>query len=326
MKRILLSVLALVVLATGWLGFKLHSRPSLDRYAALAFAPAAGDGGDALRVTFLGVSTLLLRDASAAVLIDGFFSRPGILPTAVGKLAPDRQRIRAALAKAGIDRLDSVVTVHSHYDHAMDTPAVAAITGAVVVGSPSTANIARGQGMAEDRLRVVTATQTMHFGDLTVTLIPSRHFPHGQAMGEIAAPLVPPARAPDYLEGGSFSVLVERGDKAILVQGSAGFVEGALAGRRADVVYLGVGLLGSMDEAYRDAYWRETVAAVGARRVVPIHWDDFTRSLDEPLVALPYLFDDLDASMDFVSARAARDGVDVRWPVLWQKTDPLAGL
>ena len=326
MKKILLLALTLVVVATAWLGYKLHSRPSLDRYASLTFAPASEGGAGDLRVTFLGVSTLLLRDATTAVLIDGFFSRPGIVATAVAKLGPDAPRIRAALAKAGIERLDAVVTVHSHYDHAMDTPAVAALTGAVVVGSPSTANIARGQGLAEDRLRVVTATQSMQFGDLRVTLIPSHHFPHGQAMGEITAPLVPPVGALDYLEGGSFSVLVERGTKAVLVQGSAGFVEGALAGRHADVVYLGVGLLGSKDEAYRDAYWRETVTAVGARRVVPVHWDDFTRSLDEPLVALPYLFDDLDASMDFVLARAARERVDIRWPVLWLSSDPFAGL
>lgn len=274
----------------------------------------------------MGVSTLLLRDESAAVLIDGFFSRPGLLETALGKIGPDPERIQDALEFAGVSRLDAVIPVHSHYDHAMDTPLVAEKTGAIVVGSPSTANIARGQGMAEDRLRVVTATETMTFGNLVVTLIPSRHFPHGQAMGEITEPLVPPARATDYLEGGSFSILVERGPRAVLVQGSAGYVEGALEGRRADVVFLGVGLLGSRDADYQAAYWREIVSSVGARRVIPIHWDDFTRSLEEPLVALPYLLDDLDASMDFLLARAARDSVDVRWPVRWRRADPFAGL
>ncbi|MFN2426191.1 MAG: MBL fold metallo-hydrolase [Candidatus Binatia bacterium] len=323
MRKLLLTILVIAVLAAGWLSFELHSRPSLERYSDMAFESVPDHDG--LRVTFLGVSTLLLRDATAAVMIDGFFSRPGLLATAAGKIGPDRQRIQAALAAAGVDRLDAVVTVHSHFDHAMDTPVVAEITGAVVVGSLSTANIARGQGIAEDRLRIVTGTQSMRFGDLTVTLIPSQHFPHGQAMGEITAPLIPPARALDYLEGGSFSILVERESKAILVQGSAGHVAGALAGHRADVVFLGVGLLGSRDDAYRDEYWRETVTAVGARRVVPIHWDDFTRPLDEPLVALPFLLDDLEASMDFVLDRAEREGIDVRWPQLWQKVDPFAG-
>jgi L-ascorbate metabolism protein UlaG (beta-lactamase superfamily) len=324
MKKLLVLVaVLLVVLATAgaWLGWQLRSRPSVERYAGLTLEEADDDG---LRVTFLGVSTLLFRDKTASVLIDGFFTRPGLARTALGKITPDPVRIAAGLQLAGIEHLDAVVTAHSHYDHAMDSAEVAARTGAVVVGSMSTANIARGRGLAEGRIHVVTGTETMRFGDLRVTLVPSQHFPHGRAMGEITAPLVPPARATDYLEGGSFSILVERKGQAVLVQASAGFLKDALVGRKADVVFLGVGLLGSKDEAYRDAYWRETVGAVGARRVIPIHWDDFTRGLDEPLVPLPYLLDDLDASMSFVLARAAFEHIDVRWPVVGVKIDPFA--
>lgn len=325
MKKLLLPVLAVVVAVTAWLAYELRSRPSLARYRDIATAPAAIDDGS-LRVTFLGVSTLLFRDAEAAVLIDGFFSRPDLASTVIGQIVPDGKRIDAGLALAAVDKLDAVVVVHSHYDHAMDSAEVARRTGAVVVGSESTANISRGLGLAEDRIRIVADTQTMQFGDLTVTLIPSRHFPHGKAMGDIEAPLIPPARALDYLEGGSFAVRIERGERAVLVQASAGYIEGALAGQTADVVYLGVGLLGPKDDAYRDAYWRETVTAVSARRVIPIHWDDFTRGLDRPLVALPFLLDDLDVSMDFVLSRAAGEHVDVRWPVVGVAIDPFEGL
>ena len=110
------------------------------------------------------------------------------------------------------------------------------------------------------------------------------------------------------------------------MQGSAGFHEGALFGRRAEVVLLGVGLLSTEDNAYRDAYWREVVGAVGARRVIPIHWDDFSRPLDEPLRPLPRLFDDFDASMRFVLERAAAEGVDVRLAGAWDVVDPFDGL
>ena len=52
---------------------------------------------------------------------------------------------------------------------------------------------------------------------------------------------------------------------------------GALKGRRADWVMLGIALVDDYD-----AYLRELVDATGATRVIPIHWDDFTRSFDEP--------------------------------------------
>ena len=328
LKLVLGILAALVAVAGGSVWTALNWRPSAERYESIAAEQAdlGQNAGTGLRVAFFGVSTLLIRDESAAILIDGFFSRPGKLAVARSPIGPDADRIAAAIPLLRVPKLDAVIAVHSHYDHAMDSPVVAQKTGALLVGSPSTANIARGLDFPADRLRIVTGVQSMTFGDLTVTLIPSKHFPHGQAMGEIASPLVPPVPAMDYKEGGCFSVLVESGGRSILVQSSAGYVEGALAGRHADVVYLGVGLLGSKDEAYRDSYWKETVAAVGARRVVPVHWDDFTIALDQPLVPLPYVLDNLDASMDFVMARATTEGIDVDWPPFALPMDPFAGL
>ena len=66
-----------------------------------------------------------------------------------------------------------------------------------------------------------------------------------------------------------------------------------------------------MAEDYIRAYWAQTVEAVGARRVVLTHWDDFFRGLDQPLRALPYAGDDLDVTMRVLgslarSSRASR--------------------
>jgi L-ascorbate metabolism protein UlaG (beta-lactamase superfamily) len=124
-------------------------------------------------------------------------------------------------------------------------------------------------------------------------------------MGEITAPLVPPARATDYREGGTWSLLVRHPSGTLLIHGSAGWVDGMLAERRADVVLLGIGGLGTKDEAYRDAYWREVVGATSPRLLVPIHWDDFTIPLGRPLQPMPTLLDDFDASMRFLMTRAA---------------------
>jgi L-ascorbate metabolism protein UlaG (beta-lactamase superfamily) len=317
-------VLALLLLGAGaFVALRLRDRPDLAPYPRLAPAAAGAPG---VRATFLGVSTLLLEDGETALLTDGFFSRPALLRTLVTRIAPDGARIASALERAGIRSLAALLVVHSHYDHAMDAPEVARRTGAVVLGSPSTAWIARGGGLPEAQIRQVVPGETLAFGGFRVTPLPGRHFPHGQAMGELREPLRPPARATAWLEGGSYAYLVEHAAGSLLVNGSAGYVEGALRGRRADVVFLGVGLLSTQDAAYRDAYWREEVAAVGARRVVPIHWDDFTRPLDRPLVPFPRALDDVDATLRFLRERGRAEGVEVALPAAFERVDPFAGL
>jgi L-ascorbate metabolism protein UlaG (beta-lactamase superfamily) len=324
-KRLLLLLLVVVLAAAGWLAYRFTARPTLAPYLPLALpqAPAEFTG---LRVTFLGVASLLLNDGETAILTDGFFTRPAARDVFLGKIAPDRDIIARSLDRAGIRKLAAVIALHSHYDHVMDSPEVARRTEAVLVGSNSTANVGRGWGLAEDRLRVVHNGEVLRFGKFEVTVIKSVHFPHPLAMGEINEPLRPPVRANDYREGGSYQLLVRHGGRSLLISGSAGFVEGGLAGRHADVVYLAIGGMGGKDDAYRSAYWQETVRAVHAGRVIPIHWDDFTLPLDQSLVPVRLLFDDMDKSMEFLQQRGQADKVDVRLVMPWQAVDPFQGL
>lgn len=164
----------------------------------------------------------------------------------------------------------------------------------------------------------------MEFGHYGVTLIESHHCPPDRFPGTITKPVVPPAKASAYRCGEAWSTLIHHrpSDRRLLIQGSAGFAAGALAGRRAEVVYLGVGQLGVQPERYIRQYWNETVRAVGARRVVLIHWDDFFRPLTKPMRALPYAGDDLDVTMRVLTALSERDGVAVHLPTVWQRTDP----
>jgi L-ascorbate metabolism protein UlaG (beta-lactamase superfamily) len=319
-RRVVLTVAALLGLAAAWLANRLNDHPSLARFARYRLpAASAAPTGAQVRVTFLGVATLLIDDGETALLTDGFFSRPSKLASAFTRIAPDRERIAAALQRAGVDRLKAVIVVHSHYDHAMDAPEVARLTGAQLIGSPSTANIARGAGLPEAQIRIAAPDTPMQIGAFTVTMVPSRHIAHGVAMGEITTPLVPPARSTDYLEGGSYSVLIAHPLGSLLVQGSAGWVAGALAGHHADVVLLGIGLLGREDDGYREAYYREVVDTVGARCVIPIHFDDFTLPLDDGLLPVPRLLDDVDGSLDWLAAHSATRGVGFGLLPLWDR-------
>jgi L-ascorbate metabolism protein UlaG (beta-lactamase superfamily) len=282
------------------------------------------DPKSALTVMWMGVSTLLVDDGTSALLTDGYFSRPSLIEVALRKLSPSPERIDAALQRAGIDNLIAVLPVHTHFDHALDSAAVAQRTRARIVVGRSAANIAVGQGLPRESLVEATSGAELNLGPYGVTLIESSHCPPDRFPGPIADPVIPPARASAYRCGEAWSTLVHHrpSDRRVLIQGSAGFVPGALAGRHADVVYLGVGQLGIQPERYIRQYWNETVRSVGARRVVLIHWDDFFRPLSEAVRAIPYAADDLDITMRVLTALAERDGVAMHLPALWQRADP----
>lgn len=278
-------------------------------------------------MTFLGVSTLLLEDGNSAVMTDGFFSRPSLLEVGLRRIPPRIDRIEAALQRTRTARLDGVLPVHTHFDHVLDSAVVAERTGAPLVGGESSANVGRGHPLPPEQIRVVGQGDTLRLGGFEITWIESSHCPPDRFPGEITEPVVPPAKVASYRCGEAWSLLVAgSGGRTALVQGSAGFVPGALAGRRADVAYLGVGQLGVQDETYIRRYWAETVEAVGARRVVLIHWDDFFSPLDRPLRALPYAGDDLDVTMRALDELASEQGVDLHLPTLWRREDPWAGL
>ncbi|WP_203046340.1 MBL fold metallo-hydrolase [Pimelobacter simplex] len=309
------------------MGLRLRlGRPEIGRYADRFGLPrATGRPGDGVAVTFLGVASLLVEDGTTAVLTDGFFSRPSLPRVALGRIAPDAARIDATLGRAGIDRLEVVAPVHTHFDHAMDSAVVARRTGARLLGGTSVAQIGRGAGLPEDRIGVVVPAEPLQVGGFRLTWVEGEHCPPDRYPGAITAPVVPPVRTDAYRCGEAWSILVAHDSgRTALVQGSAGFRPGALAGHRADVVYLGVGQLGVQDPAYLEEYWAETVATVGARQVVLIHWDDFFRPLDRPLRALPYLGDDLDATMAVLTRLAQEQGVGLHFPTVWRREDPWA--
>lgn len=323
-RKIIAAFVLLALVAVGALAWLLGQHPAMAPYADLQWTRPAGNAP--VKVTFFGVATLLFDDGDTAWMTDGFFSRPSKWHVISSRVEPDANAIGQALAAAHVDKLAAVFPVHSHYDHAMDSPEVARRTGAVLVGSDSTANVGRGAKLPETQIRVARLREPMKFGRFTITLFPGRHAPTGFTGGVIDRPLSPPARASAYREGQTYAVLVQHEGRSVLVNGSAGFEPGALRGVRADVVMLGIGTLGSLGEDYRDAYWREVVLAVGAKRVIPIHWDDFMIPSDGPFQPMPWPLDRFDESMAFLRARAARDGIELMLPAQRVPMDVWAGL
>ena len=277
------AVLVLLTAGGTWLW---RDRPSLDS-AGWPPPPEPDENSASVTVTWLGVSTLLFDDGATQILIDGFFSRPSLADTVLRRaVVNDAATINYALHEFDMRELAVVIPVHSHFDHAMDIGAVAKRTSASILGSESTANIARGAGVPTDQIVIADSKQVYDFGDFKVRVMPSRHAPIGwrgsaPLPGTIDEPLILPQTISAWREGGSFSILIEHPQGTTLVQGSAGFVEGALEDVSADVVMLGVGGLTTLDADYAEKYWIETVTSTGAKQIYPIHFDDFTLPFGE---------------------------------------------
>jgi L-ascorbate metabolism protein UlaG (beta-lactamase superfamily) len=309
LRRAALALAVLTIASASVVLWRLLEHPSIEVHAGteLPLADAAAPG---VRARFMGCTTVLLDDGETQLLVDGFFSRPGGLRVLLGRIAPDETRIDAALARAGIESLAAVMTAHSHYDHAMDAPLVAQRTGALLIGSASTAMIARGVEFPEGRLRVVAGGERLEFGAFTLTVLSALHTPgRGGSPGEIEEPLRPPARHGDYREGGCYSFHFAHPAGSVLVHPSTNFVPGRFADLRADVLFLGTATLGRQSEEFVREWWRETALACGARLVIPIHWDDFVQPLDEPLQPMPALMDDFELGMRRLGELARESGV-----------------
>lgn len=279
-----------------------------------------------VRVQFMGTTTLLFDDGKDQLLIDGFFTRPPFIPSLFGLMPKDRPGIILhALKRAGARRVTAVVVAHAHSDHALDSPDVALIadslrTGADnaparLAGSDSVRQIAIGRGFpVDERFDLLRDGVTFPVGDFRVTPIASPHSPSPLSEKPIRKPVGRSASILRYHQGENFSFLIEHGALSVLVHPSANALPSPPPGasRRADIVFLGLGSLGRQDDGFFETYWRSTVLDVGARTVIPIHWDDFSRSLDLPLKPLGFPLDDAQAALDRVALRATRDHIAVK--------------
>lgn len=285
---------------------------------SLAEAPAETVGQ--VTVTWLGITTLLFDDGETQIVTDATFSRFSLGQLLLTPLESDIAQINYALDEFSMDRVRAIIPLHSHFDHAIDAGHVANRTGAVILGSESTASVARGSRVPVDQYQILGFGESRYFGNFTVTLLESRHAPvlgddKYWLPGIIKDPLQQPARVNAWRAGASYAVLISHPSGTTLVQGSAGFVDKGLDGHEADVVMLGVAGLSGLGRDYTADYWQQTVIRTGATRVYPIHFDNYTSPFGR-IELFPDLVDDVVMSSAWLQelASAAEPPVTIRLP------------
>jgi L-ascorbate metabolism protein UlaG (beta-lactamase superfamily) len=240
-------------------------------------------------VTYFGTSTLLISDGTNKLLIDGFFSRPTISELLWG-FEPNKKVNDEIIRRHNLGDLSVIIPVHSHHDHAMDAPYIAKFTSATLLGTSSTLNIQGDSEIAADKWEKAELYVPYTYGDFKVTLLPTEHgkvpsfLKSILGMGEeITSPLEYPSKLWDYSESSAYSVLVEHQNTNLLVHASTGFKDDALKYVEADWIFLGIAGLGKMSTDRQKSYIDNTVTAIGASKVIPIHWDDIMRFSEDKL-------------------------------------------
>ncbi|WP_175470629.1 MBL fold metallo-hydrolase [Pedobacter hartonius] len=266
---------------------------------------------DAVKVTYLGVTSLLLDDGKTQLLVDCFFSRPSVFKVATSKVSTDTALVNTVLSQYKINRLKGIFISHSHYDHAFDAAYVAKKTNANLLGSQSTLSIGKGGGLSNNKMALFKDGWEQQFGDFNVSVIASRHSPAtplNDDLGKnITESLIQPAKVKKYVEGGSYDFLIKHKGYVIYIKASANYIPEKLKGLRADALFLAVGTLGKRDSVFMNNYYQETVAILKPKIVVPIHWDNFLQPLSDHLEMMPRVMDDTYKAFDLLIGKTRDD-------------------
>ncbi len=303
-KRVAVGIASLLVVVSVIIAALWSDRPQLSEIDWQPY-PEYESRPDAVTVTWLGVTTLLFDDGNTQILIDGFFTRPSVADIVFSaNVHSSAAKINFILDEYQMRRLAAIIPVHSHFDHAMDIGAIANRSSASIIGSETTANIARGAGVPEDQIVIAESGSDYSFGEFSVRIIDSNHAPLGWGgsvpyPGTIDTPLTSPAPVSAWREGKSYSVVVMHPQGTTLVQGSAGFLPGTLDDVVADVVMLGAFGLENLGRNYTEQYWLAMVTSTGAKRVIPIHFDDYTRPFGQ-IELSPRVLDDFVDSAEWL--------------------------
>jgi L-ascorbate metabolism protein UlaG (beta-lactamase superfamily) len=234
-----------------------------------------------LELEWLGVSGYRMTFEGHTLFIDPYVSRVPLSALI---------RRRAALADEAlieryIGRPDKVVGVlvgHTHFDHAVDAPAIARRFDCPAYGSSSLVQLMGLHGLAR-LARAVTPYHTYELGPFKVSFVPSAHskLVLGLAVpfdGELTCDHLDGLNPGAYRCGQVWGIHIEVGGVTFYHQGSANLIDDAIRHRGVDYFLSGVAGRG-----FTRDFWPRMLGRLEPKTIVPTHYDDFFRPLAAPM-------------------------------------------
>jgi L-ascorbate metabolism protein UlaG (beta-lactamase superfamily) len=246
--------------------------------AELNWARFASDLPAGLSIEWLGTAGFRIELEGTVVYIDPYVTRLPLSHVLSRRSAlPSADSVATHVAEA-----DAVLVGHTHFDHAMDVPLIAARTGCRVYGSASLHTLMSLHGLADRTVRI-EPHRTYEVGPFEVSFVPSLHSKlvlgvRVPSDGEITCDSLDALTASAYCCGDVMGILVRAAGTTIYHQGSANLVEDELP--RGGVDFFLAGIAG---RAFTRDYTARILRRLEPRVVVPQHHDNFFRPLDAPM-------------------------------------------
>jgi len=251
-----------------------------DSHALREFESVALELPAGLSISWLGVSGYCLTYEGVSIFIDPYVSRVPLRTLVLRRKALPDPAMLDAYARAPGEVVATLVG-HTHFDHAVDAPAICARHRAPAYGSSSLAHLMRLHGLGELAVEV-EPHRLYELGPFSVTFVPSRHSKlllgrkvpmDGPLTCEHLDGLVPTA----YRCGPVYGIRIEVAGTSLYHQGSADLDDAELHHDPVDVFLAGVA-----GREVTPRYWQRVLPRLDPRVVVPTHYDDFFEPLGGP--------------------------------------------
>jgi L-ascorbate metabolism protein UlaG (beta-lactamase superfamily) len=232
-----------------------------------------------LQIEWLGVSGYRLTYEGHTLFVDPYVSRRPLRDLLLRRSAlPDPACLDRFAGAVG--QVVGVLVGHTHFDHAVDAPAIARRFGCRAYGSGSLAALMALHGLG-DRAVEVQPHRPYELGPFTVGFTPSAHSKLllGLAVpydGDLTCEHLDSLSPAAYRCGQVWGISIEVAGLRLYHQGSANLVDDAIRERGVDVFLAGVA-----GRSFTRDYWRRILPRIEPSVVVPTHYDNFFRPLGE---------------------------------------------
>jgi len=236
---------------------------------------------DGVDLRWLGVAGYRLSYEGQALYVDPYVSRVPLRAWLSKQPALADLGLHDKLFGAERDRVAGILVGHTHFDHAIDVPALARRWETNAYGSRSLKHLMSLYGLAERSVEVEPRKE-FELGPFAVTFFPSLHSKlllgyKVPADGELSCEHLDGLAAGEYRCGDIYGIRIRVGGASFYHQGSANLIDDLVPRGGVDVFLAGIA-----GRSFTPDYWSRILPRLEPRIVVASHFDDFFRRVDDP--------------------------------------------